>query len=219
MMVEAFVLGILAWTGAVQTWHVYVLHSFWRDQCGRFARLGRLSRWTWWRARRLTNAIGLNSAMFNLARALGPALAGVLVALTGAGPAFVLNGLTFVAVIISLVLMRDLPQSSRPVGKETRMLQHMAEGFRYVRSKPVLVLLFSLIAVSAFLSMPYSTLMPIFAEEILAESAQPVIAFVCEGPSRLFTCQSPQALPLGMLFTAVGIGALVGALLGGLVAR
>ena len=214
MMVEAFVLGILAWTGAVQTWHVYVLSFF----VGAVTAVDLPARQAFTvdlveGKEDLTNAIGLNSAMFNLARALGPALAGMLVALTGAGPAFVFNGITFVAVIISLVFMRNLPQSSHPVGRGTGMIQHMAEGFRYVRGTPVLVLLFSLIAVSAFLSMPYSTLMPVFAEEILAESAQPVIAFVCEGPSRLFTCQSPQALPLGMLFTAVGIGALVGALL------
>ena len=61
--------------------------------------------------------------------------------------------------------------------------------------------------------MPYSTLMPVFADVVLKNSAKPVVSFICEGQHRLFTCQAPEALPLGMLLTAVGVGAVIGALM------
>jgi MFS family permease len=88
----------------------------------------------------------------------------------------------------------------------------MAGGLSYTRKQPVMLMLISLVAVSAFLSMPYGTLMPVFATEILGGSARPVVSFICEGPGRLFSCQAPEALPLGMLLTAVGVGAVIGAL-------
>jgi MFS family permease len=88
----------------------------------------------------------------------------------------------------------------------------MIGGARYAAGQPVMLMLIALVAVSALLSMPYGTLLPVFAGEILAESARPVVAFFCEGPGRVMACQTPQALPLGMLFAAVGLGAVVGAL-------
>jgi len=161
----------------------------------------------------LTNAIGLNSAMFNLARALGPALAGIVVAATGEGNAFLLNSLTFLAVIISLLLMRNLPQSSRPLEKGGGQLEHIKAGFKFVVSNRTIFVLISLIAISAFLSMPYNTLMPVFAEDILGKSAVPVVQFICNTQTGFITCQSPEALPLGILLSMVGIGAVVSALL------
>lgn len=212
MMAQAFLLAGLTWTGAVRIWHVYVLalilaaaqavdlparQAFTVELVG-----GKGD---------LTNAIALNSAMFNAARALGPALAGTLVAALGEGPAFMLNGLSFVAVLISLVLMRDLPRLQR-VGQRTSLAGHTAEGLRFIRSQRSILVLISLVAVSAFLSMPYSTLMPVFAGKVLGSSAQPVVQFLCDGPQPLMRCRAPEALPLGMLLTTVGIGALVGAL-------
>jgi predicted MFS family arabinose efflux permease len=161
----------------------------------------------------LTNAIGLNSATCNLARALGPALAGIIVAATGEGNAFLFNAITFIAVIISLLLMRNLPQSSRPIDKSIGQLDHITAGFKYIVSNRVITVLISLVAVSAFLSMPYNTLMPVFAQDILSGSAAPVINYFCDPQTGLFTCQSPQALPLGILLTMVGFGAVVSALL------
>jgi MFS family permease len=69
----------------------------------------------------------------------------------------------------------------------------------------------SLIAVSAFLSMPYSTLMPVFAENILKDSASPVIQSVCGGAIPFISCQTPEALSLGILLTMVGVGVVIGA--------
>jgi len=213
MLIQALLLAVLTWTGAVQVWHVMVLAFLLGaanavDMPARQAFTVDMVEGK----EDLTNAIALNSAMFNGARALGPALAGVAVAATGEGTAFFLNGLSFVAVIISLLMMRNLPQSSHP-HQEGDLKSHMAEGVRYVLKQPAILVLMSLIAVSAFLSMPYNTLMPVFADVVLKDSAQPVVSFLCGGAHPLMQCQAPQALPLGILLTAVGIGAVTGALL------
>jgi len=213
MLVQALALAALTWTGVVQVWHVYALALV----LGSAQAVDMPARQAFTvdmveGKEDLTNAIGLNSAMFNGARALGPALAGLAVAATGEGTAFLLNGLSFLAVIVSLLLMRDLPDSSRS-HKGAGLKSHMAEGVRYVVKQQAILVLISLIAVSAFLSMPYNTLMPVFANVVLKDSAQPVVTFVCGGEHPLMRCQAPEALPLGILLTAVGVGAVAGALL------
>ncbi len=212
MMAQAFLLAGLTWTGTVRIWHVYVLAVLLAaaqavDLPARQAFTVDLVEGKG----DLTNAVALNSAMFNGARALGPALAGTLVAALGEAPAFLANGLSFVAVLISLALMRGLPA---PAGDRhrTNLASHTAEGLRYVMRERTILVLISLVAVSAFLSMPYSTLMPVFASRILSNSAQPVVHFLCDGPQPVMRCRAPDALPLGMLLTTVGIGALAGAL-------
>lgn len=213
MLAQAVILGILTWTGTVQIWHVYVL-AFVLGAANAVDLPARQAFTVEMVEGRedLTNAIGLNSAMFNTARALGPALAGVVVAVVGEGPAFMINAATFLAVILSLLFMRDLPRPRPSDAARTSGLAHMAGGLRYVSKQPVMQVLISLVAVSAFLSMPYSTLAPVFADRVLKQSSQPVIAFICDGPHRLFHCVAPEALPLGMLLAAVGVGAVVGAL-------
>jgi MFS family permease len=212
MLVQAFLLAILSWSGKIQVWHVYVLSLFLAaataiDLPARQAfTVDMISG-----KEDLTNAIGLNSAMFNGARALGPSLAGVTIAITGEGMAFFLNGLTFIAVIISLLMMRNLPQYPKPTAT-INTLQHMIGGFRFASKNTVIAVLISLVGVSAFLSMPYSTLLPVFAEDILKNSASPVVNAICSGPHHLIQCKSPEALPLGILMTAVGVGAVIGAL-------
>ncbi len=212
MMVLAFILAALAWTNRVQVWHVMVLavalaaanavdiptrQAFIVDMVE-----GKED---------LSNAIGLNSAIFNGARAVGPALAGVAVATTGEAGAFLVNGVTFIAVIAGLLLMR-LPPQPHPL-RPPRLGSHLAEAARYVRSQQVVMVLISLVAVSAFLSMPYSTLMPVFARDVLSDSAQPLLDFVCDQASALgISCQSPDALTYGLLMAATGLGAVIGAL-------
>lgn len=214
MLLQAVILALLTWMGNVQVWHVYLLSLV----------LGALNAVDV-PARQaftadmvndkddLANAIGLNSAMFNGARALGPALAGIVVAATGEAWAFTLNALSFPSVIVCLLLMHDLPIPAQNSGNKPRVLAHLAEGMQYARDNRIILVLFSLIGVSAFLSMPYSTLMPAFADTILKESAAPIVNLVCDGAQPLMRCQSPDALPLGILLTMVGIGALTGALI------
>ena len=208
MLFQALLLALLAWSNRIEVWHVYVLSFFLAalnavDIPARQAFTLDLIEGK----EDLANAIGLNSAMFNGARALGPAMAGIVVAALGVMWAFMINAFSFVAVIICLLLMRNLPQPPQKE-KTLSVISHLAEGFRYVRSNQMVLILFSVIGVSAFLSMPYSTLMPVYAETNLKESARPIVDILCG----YIKCQTPEALPLGILLTMVGIGALIGAL-------
>ena len=212
MMIQAFILAALTWTGAVQVWHVMVLavvlaaaHAL--DLPARQAFVVEIIAGK----EDLTSAIGLNSAIFNAARVLGPAIAGVAVATTGEAMAFLLNGLSFVAVIAGLLLMR-LPPFVR-LERAAPVATHIIEGMRYVRGKQMIMVLISLIAVSAFLSVPYSTLLPVFADKVLADSARPVLESICDAASSVgVSCQSPGALIYGLLMAATGIGAFIGAM-------
>ena len=211
MMIQAFLLAWLSWTGGVQIWHVYLMALLLAaaqaiDLPARQAFIVDMVEGK----EDLTNAIALNSAIFNGARALGPAMAGALVAAVGEAPAFFFNGLSFVAVIISLLMMRNLPAVL--AAKAAPLTRHLAEGMQYVISTKTILVLTSLVAVSAFLSMPYSTLMPVMADRVLRNTAAPVVAALCTNPGAPFQCRAPEALPLGMLLTAVGIGAVAGAL-------
>jgi MFS family permease len=134
------------------------------------------------------NAIALNSAMFNGARIVGPAIAGVLVASIGEGWCFFANALSYLAVIAGLLRMRIPPGSVAPV--VTSALEHVFEGFRFVaRTAPIRVLLL-LLGLVSLVAMPYTVLMPIFADQILHSGAR----------------------GLGILMGASGVGALIGAL-------
>ncbi len=210
MLVQALILAYLSWTGTIQIWHVYVL-AFFLGAANAVDLPARQAFTVEMVEGRddLANAIGLNSAMFNGARALGPALAGVIVATTGEGMAFFINALTFITVIVSLMMMKNLPKPQ--IIRNVNLVKHMSEGVRFMFTQQSILILISLIAVSAFLSMPYSTLMPVFAENVLKDSAGPVIQSVCGGAISFIRCQSPEALPLGILLTMVGIGAVIGA--------
>ncbi len=214
MMIQAILLAVLTWTNRVEIWHVYLMafllgvakavdtparHSFVVEMVE-----GKDD---------LTSAIGLNSAIHNLGRTLGPALAGVAVATMGEATAFFMNALSFLAVIFSLLAMRNLPRPTVEHQAKQKILSHMWEGIRYLVGKQILLVLMSLIAVNSFLSRPYQTLMPVFATRLLNTSAQPVVSFLCGGERPLFSCVAPEALPLGLLLSAVGVGAVAGALL------
>jgi len=136
----------------------------------------------------LMNAIALNSSMFNGARIVGPAVAGVLVATIGEGWCFFANGVSYIAVIIGLLLMRITTGArTKPHGSA---LAHIAEGFGYAgRTGPIRALLL-LLGLVSLMGMPYAVLMPIFADQILHGGAR----------------------GLGLLMGSSGVGALVGAL-------
>jgi MFS family permease len=204
MLVQALLLAVLAWSGAVQIWHIYVLAFI----LGAATAVDLPARQAFTvdmveGKEDLPSAIGMNSAMFNGARAIGPALAGILVATTGEGNAFFLNGLTFVAVIISLLMMRGLPKPKSQIERESSPFKHMAGGLNFIFQHRVILILISLIAISAFLSMPYNTLLPVFASVVLKQSAQPVVATLCNSNSLFMCCQAPEALPLGLLYSMI----------------
>jgi MFS family permease len=136
----------------------------------------------------LMNAIALNSSMFNGARVIGPAIAGVLVARIGEGWCFFANAMSYIAVIIGLLLMKLGPL--RTASKKSSPFEHIAEGFRFVRhTRPILALVL-LIGLVSLVAVPYSVLMPIFADRVLHRGAH----------------------GLGILMGSTGIGALLGAL-------
>jgi MFS family permease len=142
-------LGLLVVTGLVRLWHVYIF-AFLLGCAAAFdspARQTFVSELV--EERYLPNAVALNSTSFNAARMIGPAIAGVLIAGVGSGWVFLINALSFVAVLCSLSLLRidELQPSHRPV----RSPSSFAEGFRYVSRRPDLkAILFMLFLVGTF---------------------------------------------------------------------
>jgi MFS family permease len=187
-MVLAFLLAALTLTGKVQVWHILVLatllgvanafdvparQAFLVDMVGK---------------EDLMNAIALNSSMFNGARIVGPAVAGILVAMIGEGWCFFANAVSYLAVIVGLTMMRvRRPVQEPPSGSP---LAHILEGFRFVRqARPILAILL-LLGLVSLVAMPYTVLMPVFADRILHGGAR----------------------GLGILMSATGVGALLAAL-------
>jgi MFS family permease len=187
-MLQAVLLATLVLTGIVQVWHLLALSAFLGIASGidvpaRQALLVRMVRGS----EDLPNAIALNSAMFNAARLVGPAIAGLMIGVSGEGPIFLLNALSYIPVMFALRALetvRDRPTSA-PSGS---VFGSMREGFQYafhftpVRSVLLLLALISLVG------MPYVVLLPVFAGEILGGGAR----------------------TLGVLNSAAGLGALVG---------
>jgi MFS family permease len=135
----------------------------------------------------LINAIALNSSMFNGARIVGPAVAGLLVAAIGEGWCFAANSVSYIGVITGLLMMRVYPHEKK---NNAPALEALREGFSYVKHTPPILALLMLLGLISLVAMPYSVLMPIFAEEILHSGAR----------------------GLGMLMGATGLGALIAAL-------
>ncbi len=187
-MVLPLILAALVFSGRVQVWHVFALaatlgvvnafdvparQSFVVEMVGK---------------EDLVNAIALNSSIVNAARAIGPAVAGILVAAVGEGWCFLINGLSYTAVITGLLLMKLPPRLKREHPKPA--LADFTHGFRYVRNTMPVRDLLLLVGLVSFAGFPYSTLMPIFAGEILHGGAR----------------------GLGLLMASAGAGSLVGAL-------
>jgi MFS family permease len=184
----ALILGILVATGVVQVWHVMLLATALGivnalDVPTRQAFVVELVG-----KRDLLNAIALNSSIFNGARIVGPAVAGLLIARTGLAAPFLLNAASYLAVIAGLLAMRLPPfmveQNPAPA------LRRLASGLRYIRHDAALSTILLVMAIAGVLAFNYPALMPAFAAEELRQGA--------EG--------------LGLLYAALGVGAIAGAL-------
>jgi MFS family permease len=187
-MILALILATLTLTGVIRVWHIFVLasllgvvnafdiparQSFLVDMVGK---------------EDLMNSIALNSTMFNGARIIGPAIAGILVSRIGEGWCFLVNGLSYIAVIAGLFMMRvDRPASLAPRGPA---LEHLIEGYRFARHTAPIRSILLLLGLVSLVAMPYTVLMPVFADQILHGGAR----------------------GLGILMGATGVGALLGAL-------
>ena len=188
MMVLAFLYATLVWSGHIRPWHILILAALGGcalafDMPARQAFMVEMTS-----REDLINAVSLNSSIVNGARVVGPAVAGLLMAHVGIATCFFLNGLSFVAVIAGLLLMR-LPRFMPP-HRTTSAWAHALEGFRYVWTQGPMRTLLLLFAVAGVFGWSYSVLMPAFARDVLHV-----------GQARY-----------GVLLSANGIGALVGAL-------
>jgi MFS family permease len=186
-MILAFVLAALTLSHKVQVWHVFVLASL-LGIVNAFDIPGRQSFLVEMVGKEdLMNAIALNSSMFNGARVIGPAIAGILVARIGEGWCFFANAVSYIAVIIGLLLMK-VHSPARALSASP--FEHMMEGFRFVEKTAPIRALLLLLGIVSLVGMPYVVLMPIFADQILHGGAR----------------------GLGILMGATGVGALLGAL-------
>ena len=187
-LLESFALAALALSHVITVWEIILLVLF-QGAVNSFDMPARQSFVVQMIERRedLGNAIALNSSMVNGARLIGPAIAGVIIAAVGEGYCFLIDGISYLAVIASLLAMRVTPRPGN--GRTTMLATELREGWRYVReSDPIRTVLLFLVLVS-LVGMPYTVLMPIFARAVLHG-----------GPHTL-----------GFLMSAVGVGALAGA--------
>ncbi|MBV9147548.1 MAG: MFS transporter, partial [Acidobacteria bacterium] len=187
-MILAFILAAITLVGVVKVWHIFVLSALLGfvnafDIPGRQAFLvemvGRED---------LMNAIALNSSMFNGARIIGPAIAGILVASIGEGWCFFANAVSYIAVIVGLFMM-NVPRRAEPA-RDTSAWNDIKEGFTWVLSTRPIFALLLLVGLVSLVGMPYAVLMPVFADSILHSGAR----------------------GLGILMGFSGAGALAGAL-------
>lgn len=188
-MIQSLALAVLALTGYIQIWHVIALSIFQGlvnafDMPARQAFVVEMVE----NREDLPNAIALNSSLVNAARLLGPSIAGVVIAAVGEGWCFFIDGVSYIAVIASLLAMKVAPSAIKAV-KKTNVLQQFREGWDYVYGFPPISKILLLLAFVSLVGMPYSVLMPIFATDIL------------HGGSHT----------LGFLMAASGVGALCGA--------
>lgn len=117
----------------------------------------------------IANALAFNSVMVNIARLVGPALSGIVLQAFGAGVCFSLNALSFIAVIVSLLLMK-LPAFQPPAAKK-KPAAELVEGFQYLQQKPVIGKIILLLVCLSLLVLPYDTLVPVFAKNIFKGNA------------------------------------------------
>jgi MFS family permease len=165
MMILAFILAALTFLDRIEPWHIVVLafgvgvaNAF--DTPARHAFAVELVE-----RENLSNAIALNSIMMNLATAVGPSIAGVIYAILGPGWCFMINGVSFVAVISALLMIRITPQSLRAL--KGTALDDLKEGLSYIVSHPIIRLLVVVVMVTTLFGMSFVTLMPAWAVNVL----------------------------------------------------
>ncbi len=189
-MLSAFALAALSLSGVLQVWHIAVLafflgvvNSF--DAPARMALTPELVE----DRRDLQNAIALGSMMFNLARIIGPAIGGLVLAQLGASWCFVLNGVSFFAVLLALLTLR-LPRDVGNQDRTRRMTAELGEGLRYIWHSPVTRTLIILIGITNLFGFSYAVLLPAYAADVLKVGEA----------------------GYGYMNAAVGVGALIGSL-------
>jgi MFS family permease len=195
LMLPAFALAGLVWTGWIRYWHVATLagvigvvnaldmpsrQSFTVEMVGR---------------EDLLNALALNSAAFNAARVTGPALGGYLIGHYGTAVAFLLNGLSYLTVILALVSIRA--GSHAGPRKGTTVREEVLDGLRYATRTPLVAAILSIVGAVSMFALNHGVLVPLFAREVLGE----------------------QVRGFGFLMASLGAGAVAGAVVGAISRR
>jgi len=186
-MLQAFILAFLIFKGLIAVWHIILLGIF----LGCVNSLDIPSRQSFIidmveKKEILGNAIAINSLMFNVARLLGPTVAGMLIAIVGEGLCFLVNGVSFLAVIICLLMM-NINVRPRKYAKR-RVIKELMEGVKYTFGFAPIRYILILLGSISLMGMSYVVLMPVFANQVLKG-----------GPETL-----------GFLMASVGVGALIG---------
>jgi MFS family permease len=189
-MVQAFVLAYLTWSGLVELWHIFLLaamlgltnaldnptrQAFVVDMVGRDD---------------VTNAVALNSSLFNSARLVGPALGGIIIAVVGVAAAFFINGVSFIAVIIGLLLMKPHLLHPAPPSERGRVLGQLSEGLRYSLRTPAILFIVILMAFVGTFGYNFTVVLPLLARNVLHVGS----------------------VGFGTMTSAMGVGSLVAAL-------
>ena len=187
-MLQALLMAVLTLTGLIQVWHIMILSLL----IGLINALDNPTRQSFYPSLvprdKLSNAIALNSAVINGSRLIGPAVGGVLIGLLGEGICFLLNGISYIAVIIALLMMRVMPQ--REKGVKQKVWEDMRDGFQYVVGNIPIRTLLLLMSVISFFGLPLMTFIPAYVKTIL------------HGGSEM----------LGLLLSCIGVGSFIAAL-------
>lgn len=196
-MVLAFVLAILVYTNVVQFWHVVVLATLLGcvNAIDMPARQAFVPEMVGTDKEDLSNAIALNSSIFNGARVIGPAVAGLLVAAVGEATAFTINSVSYMAAIAGLMMMRLPPAETS--GSHRAPLADLIEGLRYAINDPLKRVLFAALTVHTIFGTLHITLMPVFARDVFVINS----GWFADGEIRL-----------GLLLASFGLGALTASL-------
>jgi len=189
-MIQALSLSVLFFTGIIKIWHIVILGIL----LGCIDAFDMPTRQSFVvdiidKKEDLSNAIALNSLMVNAAMLIGPTIAGILVATAGEGMCFLVNGLSYIFVIISLLMM-IVESKNIKIQNNNKIFSDLKEGFRYTFGVVVIRYVILLLALVSLMGMSYALVMPVFVKEIL------------HGGSHTF----------GFLMSASGIGALAGAI-------
>ena len=190
-LLQSLAMAVLTLTGVIKTPHIILLSVFQGlinafDMPARQAFVVEMVE----KREDLANAIALNSSMVNAARLIGPSVGGVVIAAIGEGWCFMIDALSYIAVIASLLAMTLTARMIQPI-REANIFQQLREGWNYAaRFAPIRDILL-LIGLVSLVGMPYTVLMPVFADDVLHG-----------GPNTL-----------GLLMAASGVGALIGAML------
>jgi MFS family permease len=187
-MIQSFSLAALALAGVIQVWHIIALNVFQGlintvDMPARQAFLIEMIE----QKEDLSNAIALNSSMFNGARLIGPSIAGLVIAWAGEGICFLVDGISYIGVIVALLAMIIKPRAL--AAQKRKVLHGLKEGYKYAFGFFPIRAILLMIALVSLVGFPYIILMPVFARDILHG-----------GPNTM-----------GFMMGATGLGALSGA--------